>query len=40
MKLSELHKLDLKLCIKLYYKIDQLHLIVVPQLSDGWWCNC
>jgi len=33
--LSELHSLNLKLCSKQYKKIV-FHLIVVPQLSNGW----
>ncbi len=37
--LSELHSLNLKLCSKQYNKIFVLHLIVVPQLSSGWWHN-
>ncbi len=35
--LSELHSLNLKLCSKQYNKKCVLHLIVVPQLSSGWW---
>jgi hypothetical protein len=37
--LSELHSLNLKLCSKHYNKDFVLHLIVVPQLSSGWWHN-
>ncbi len=33
--LSELHSLNLKLCIKEYNKIDLVYLIVAPQLSSG-----
>ena len=33
---TELHNLNLKLCIKQYNNIDLLHQIVAPQLSDGW----
>ncbi len=33
--LSELHSLNLKLCIKQYNKKFVLYLIVVPQLSSG-----
>jgi hypothetical protein len=32
----ELHSLNLKLCRKVYNKIDLLDLIVVPQLSGAW----
>jgi hypothetical protein len=32
--------LNLKLCSKLYNKIDLLHLIAMPQLSGGWQHNC
>ncbi len=37
--LSELHSLNLKFCSKQYNKNFVLHLIVVPQLSSGWWQN-
>ncbi len=37
--LSELHNLNLKLCSKQYNKNFVLHLIVMPQLSCGWWHN-
>jgi len=37
--LSELHSLNLKLYSKQYNKKFVLHLIVVPQLSSGWWHN-
>ncbi len=37
--LSELHRLNLKLCSKQYNKNFGLHLIVAPQLSSGWWHN-
>ncbi len=33
--LSELHSLNLKLCIKQYNKKFDLHLIVAPQLGGG-----
>ncbi len=31
--------MNLKLCSKQYNKIDLLHLIVAPKLSDGWQHN-
>jgi hypothetical protein len=34
--LSELHRLNFKLCSKQYNKKIILHLIVVPQQSSGW----
>jgi hypothetical protein len=34
--LSELHSLNLKLCIKQYNKKFVLHLIVTPQPCSGW----
>jgi hypothetical protein len=34
--LSELHSLNLKLCSKQYNNKFVLHLIVAPQLSNGW----
>jgi hypothetical protein len=34
-----MHKLDLKLGSKQYYKTNLMHLIVVQQLSGGWWPN-
>jgi hypothetical protein len=37
--LSELHRLNLKLCIKHDNKNFVLHLIVAPQLSSGWQNN-
>jgi hypothetical protein len=37
--LSELHKLNLKLCSKWYNKINLLHLILAPQLSSDWQRN-
>ncbi len=39
LKLSELHSLNIKWCSKQYNKPIVLHLIVAPQLSDGWWHN-
>jgi hypothetical protein len=36
---TELHNLNLKLCIKQYNKIDLLHQIVAPQLSGCWGHN-
>ena len=36
---SELHSLNLKLCSKQYNEKIVLHLIVAPQLSNGWWHN-
>jgi hypothetical protein len=33
--ISELNKLDVKLCSKQYYKIDLIHWIAVSRLSGG-----